>query len=193
MKRKFLLITTIIFALSVGIISYFIIFSSWNNLDIKTKGAEIIEKEEKEIENTYSNTDSDYEGSQKDPVDLVQFMFSAVYYEKPFFFSSAFLADQFLEDLTKVSKQTGKEITGEEGEMYLIHKISRNGKLNEVVYLSSDKNNFNATAKVKVKLLYSDGKNIRLTLKMKKINSGKNKENWAITTSTWDIIKKVNS
>lgn len=130
---------------------------------------------------------------KKDPYELVQFMFSSVYHKKPSFFSQAFLAEQFFEDIIKVQEEVAGEIQGEDGELYFIDKISREGKLVDVKHIKTTDNFFKGTAEVKIELLYSDNKNIVLTLKLKSIKTGeKNKSsNYFITTSLWEIIDKI--
>lgn len=130
---------------------------------------------------------------KKSPFELVQFMFSSVFYEKPLLFSQSFLAEQFFEDIMKVQQVSNTEIQGEEGELYFIQKINRNGKLENVQHLKTTENFFKGTADVKIEILYSDGKSVNLTLKLKNISTGKESKfsHYYISTSVWDIIDQI--
>lgn len=196
-KIKLLIVFTLSIFIGIGgVLFYQSFFYDGESIQIQSEGKEVISQMESlYIDDYHVEMLSEQVPNEKKetPLEIIKLTFSSVYYEKPLLFSQNFLAEQFFDDLMKVQDYLDEEISGEMAELYLINKISRDGKLKDVTYLNTKVNTFNASAKVEIQLLYNDDKKISLTLDLKDIREGVHSKHsrYYITDSIWDIISKI--
>ncbi|MDC3424267.1 hypothetical protein NC797_07065 [Aquibacillus sp. 3ASR75-11] len=120
---------------------------------------------------------------------VVEFLFASILMDNPDLFIQSFEPEVISKDLFKIDTFNKSEVA----EMF-ISKISRNGKLEQVGYENSKGILGAKSDKAEVRLRYSDGIEVTLSLTFEKSGSihQDGGEIYSISTSVWEIIDSIN-
>lgn len=206
-KYKLMAVFLTLFLISMGCIGYLHWKSAkGESLHLKTKGKEIIDQaasipkhEENHPFIEWANQngydvdkvpDNLLDQVDKTPLDVIMQTFGAVYFGTPYLFSQNFDAEQFEKDLMKIEKLDKKSFDGEKDSFsFLMKKLSRNGKLNDIKYINTKDNN-DGSVEVRMQLVFNDKKIVKTKIKLKKVETT-DYTTYFITTSIWDLIKRI--
>lgn len=130
--------------------------------------------------------DKDIVKSFRDSKNMIQFVFGSVMLNKVDYFKSSFLYDTLSSDLHEVENSDKEEVLKD-----MIKRISRNGKLKQVIFLKEKIHVKGST--VDIRLEYKDGKKAKITLELElaKNFEAENSEILYVRTSVWDIINTI--
>lgn len=123
----------------------------------------------------------------RDPEFVVQYLFGTLILEDVELFVQAFQSGTLSEDLFSVDNPDKIEVANE-----MMDMITRNGLLERVGIINVS-GSIGSVVTVRISLGYSDGKEVKVPLKMEMYGDAHSDGNsiYYITTSVWDIIEAI--
>lgn len=120
--------------------------------------------------------------------DLVNYFIAGITAKDADIFVSCYEVETISQDLFSVEEPDKRKVLED-----IINRISRDGKLKEVVYEKKKGAFGTPTNEIQLTLIYEDDKAVDITFQTKayKDNHHSNESIYVITTSVWDIVQQI--
>ncbi|WP_209124399.1 hypothetical protein [Alkalihalobacillus sp. BA299] len=204
MNRRIITLILLLLLSFIGYFVYVVFIDNGEPINLDQSAQQVLEDVEmvkkqqkvykwvasKEIEEGYLDEHiHDIVERQRDPQNVIQFMFGTIILEEPELFVQTFETETISKDLFKVDNPDKLKVAAN-----LMNQISRNGKLSRVGVINV-RGSINQEVTVRIALEYSDGMEIKVPVKMKLYGDahGEDHEIYYITSSVWDIIEEIES